>query len=120
MTKNNNIINTRSKSKKKKFKVKQQIKINCLKNKKYNKCKIPKALREQVWIKFIGKKYESKCYIRWCKNNITVFDFQSSHNIPESFGGETTLENLRPLCSRCNQSMSNEYTIDEWQKLGGV
>jgi len=112
MTKNNNNV-----SKKKKFKIKQHIKINCL---KYKKRKIPKALREQVWVQFIGKKYESKCFIHWCKNNITVFDFQSSHNIPESFGGETTLENLRPLCSRCNVSMGNEYTIDQWQKLGGV
>ena len=26
---------------------------------------IPKALREQVWLKFVGKRYETKCYIRW-------------------------------------------------------
>ena len=82
------------------------------------KVKIPKALREQVWLKFIGKKYENKCYVRWCKNKITVFDFNVGHNIPESKNGLTELENLRPICTRCNSSMSNNYSIDEWNKLG--
>lgn len=81
------------------------------------KDKIPKALREQVWLTHVGKKYESKCYIRWCKNTITVFDFQSGHNIPESKGGCTDLMNLRPICSRCNSSMNDSYTIDEWVQL---
>ena len=82
------------------------------------KIKIPKALREQVWVHYIGKKYESKCYIHWCSNTINVFDYQVGHNIPESKGGSILLENLRPLCSRCNLSMGNTYTIDEWQELG--
>lgn len=84
------------------------------------KQKIPKALREQVWLKYIGKLYEHKCYINWCKNTITVYDYEVSHNIPESKGGKTVLENLRPCCSRCNKSMSNIYTIDEFNKLGNT
>uniref|UniRef100_A0A6C0I976 HNH endonuclease 5 domain-containing protein n=1 Tax=viral metagenome TaxID=1070528 RepID=A0A6C0I976_9ZZZZ len=79
---------------------------------------IPRALRQQVWVTFIGKKYKSKCYIRWCRNEIDVFNFHVAHNIPESKGGTLTLENLRPLCSCCNLSMSNNYTIDEWNLLG--
>ena len=82
------------------------------------KQKIPCALREQVWIHFCGHHFESKCKVRWCKNKIDVFNFQVGHNIPESKGGQTVLENLRPICSRCNQSMSNNYTIDEWNELG--
>jgi hypothetical protein len=27
------------------------------------------------------------------------------------------LENLIPICSRCNLSMSDNYSIDEWNKL---
>lgn len=81
------------------------------------KQKIPKALREQVWLQQFGKVYEHKCYIDWCKNIISVYDFQSGHNIPESKGGTTTLDNLRPICSRCNSSMNDVYSIDEWQKL---
>ena len=82
------------------------------------KAVIPKALREQTWLKYNGRVYDSKCYVRWCKNKITVYDFESGHNIPESKQGITELDNLRPLCSRCNKSMSNTYTIDEWNKLG--
>ena len=79
--------------------------------------KIPKALREQVWLHHIGKKYEAKCTIDWCSNIINVFDFQSGHNVPESKGGTTDITNLIPICSRCNSSMNDNYTIDEWCKL---
>ena len=83
----------------------------------YTKTTIPKALREQVWIKHIGKKYDSKCFIHWCQNEMDVFNFHVAHNIPESKGGESTLENLRPICARCNLSLGNNYSIDEWQNL---
>lgn len=83
-----------------------------------SKIKIPRALREQVWLHYIGQKYNSKCYVFWCKNIIDVFNFQVGHNVPESKGGATLLENLRPICSRCNQGMGNQYSIDEWDKLG--
>ncbi len=87
------------------------------KAKPYKKQRIPVALREQVWIKQMGKVFDGKCSTTWCQNTITVFDFQSGHNIPESKGGPTNLDNLIPLCSRCNLSMGNEYTFDEWCKI---
>jgi len=80
------------------------------------KDRIPKALREQVWLKHCGEVYSIKCPVIWCKNKITVHDFQCGHNIPESKGGSTRIDNLIPLCSRCNLSMGNTYTIDEWNK----
>ena len=80
----------------------------------YRKSKIPKALREQVWITSIGLKFEAKCKVKWCKNKINVFDFQCGHNIPESKGGKTNIQNLIPICGRCNISMGNHFTIDEW------
>ena len=78
--------------------------------------KIPKAVREQLWLRDIGEKYSGKCKVVWCNNRVTVFDFQSGHNIPESKGGATSLENLVVICSRCNNSMSNNYTIDAWNQ----
>jgi 5-methylcytosine-specific restriction endonuclease McrA len=81
---------------------------------KKGKHKIPAALREQVWIKYMGEIFKGKCSTLWCNNVITVFDFQSGHNIPESKGGSTTIDNLVPICSRCNQSMGNNYTFDDW------
>jgi 5-methylcytosine-specific restriction endonuclease McrA len=83
---------------------------------RYKKEKIPKALREQVWISRMGKIYEGKCTVSWCSNVINVYDFQCGHNIPESRGGKTDLANLIPVCSRCNMSMSNKFTIDEWNR----
>lgn len=85
---------------------------------KFNKMSIPKALREQVWLHYIGKKFNTTCYVKWCKNEINVFDYHTGHDIPESKGGAMVLENLRPICSRCNLSMGNTYTIQEWMKLG--
>jgi 5-methylcytosine-specific restriction endonuclease McrA len=87
------------------------------KEKPYKKKKISGALREAVWIKTMGRRFEGKCPVVWCPNTITVFDFQSGHNIPESKGGSTTLPNLIPICARCNFSMGNQYTIDEWNAL---
>ena len=38
------------------------------------------------------------------------------HNIPESKGGPTNVENLIPICRNCNVGMGNRFTIDEWQQ----
>jgi len=81
------------------------------------KVTIPKALREQVWLAYVGRRYESKCIVRWCKNIMTVFDFHVGHDIPEVRGGATDMSNLRPICSRCNLSMGSQYTIKEWEQL---
>ena len=85
---------------------------------KHKKKKIPKAIREQCWVKTFGKKYKSKCYVYWCKNEINVFDYHVGHNIPESHGGTLAINNLFPICARCNLSMSNNYTIMEWSQMG--
>jgi 5-methylcytosine-specific restriction endonuclease McrA len=85
---------------------------------KYRKSRIPAALREQVWLHTNGPIFSSKCSVKWCKNRITVFDFQCGHKHAEAIGGHTTLDNLTPLCSRCNQSMGIMH-FDDWQKLGG-
>jgi 5-methylcytosine-specific restriction endonuclease McrA len=87
---------------------------------KKSKERIPKAIREQTWLKSFGKKYEHKCYISWCDNIISVFDFHVGHDKPESKGGKLRVDNLKPICARCNLSMSNNYTITEWDKLNNT
>lgn len=84
---------------------------------KTRKQTIPVRLREAVWTAQMGKVFEGKCYVTWCNNIITVFDFQCGHDIPESKGGQTTIQNLRPICSRCNLSMGNRYSLAEWNQL---
>ena len=78
------------------------------------KKKIPKAIREQLWIEKIGKNFESKCKTTWCKNKINVFDFQAGHDIPACRGGSHDITNLIPICSRCNLSMGSQHTFKEW------
>ena len=98
-------------------KKKRMRKIYKKKEKKEKKQSIPKALREQLWIRNCGKTFEHKCYVEWCENTITVFDFHVGHDKPESKGGNLTLDNLKPLCSRCNLSMGNKFTIKEWNTM---
>ena len=81
------------------------------------KQKISASLRQSVWLAWIGKQYTSKCTVKWCQSTITPFAFEVGHNIPESKGGATTIENLRPICSICNKSMGNRYTIEEYSQL---
>ena len=49
---------------------------------------LPKALREQVWLKVFGKTCSNKGHNTWCSNKITPFDFHIGHNIPISKGGK--------------------------------
>ena len=85
--------------------------------KKKKKKNIPKAVREQVWLNTFGKKFNHVCFVKWCSNIVTVFDFHVGHDKPESKGGTLDLNNLKAICSRCNLSMSNNYTISEWTKM---
>jgi hypothetical protein len=87
--------------------------------KKHKKANIPKAIREQCWIQVFGEKFKQKCYINWCENDINVFDFHVGHDKPESRGGTLDVSNLKPICARCNLSMSNNYTIQQWNALNG-
>lgn len=84
------------------------------------KQKIPASLRQAIWIKYIGTKFEHKCYVKWCNNIITPFNFEAGHNMPESKGGKTNIDNLLPICAQCNRSMGNRYTIDEYTKNFGI
>jgi hypothetical protein len=78
------------------------------------KAAIPRALKNAVWVHYIGKKFEAKCRVAWCTTVVTPFTFETGHNVPESKGGATNVANLRPICSQCNKSMGNTYTIDEF------
>ena len=83
----------------------------------YKKRRIPKALRESLWIETNGRVFEAKCGTPWCSNRINVYDFHAGHRVPESKGGPTTLENLIPICARCNLSMGSQYEFQEWSSL---
>ena len=76
---------------------------------------IPKVLKASVWITYIGKDVgATKCP---CCNTheITQLSFDCGHVIAEALDGKTTLENLRPICSKCNKSMRTTH-MDEFKK----
>ncbi len=81
---------------------------------KKRKAKIPAAVQEAIWITKMGRVFEGKCLTTWCPNIITVFDFHAGHDIPESKGGSIDPKNLFPICARCNLSMGDRYTFQEW------
>lgn len=80
----------------------------------YRKKKIPAALKQQVWLTSYGEVFKAKCKTSWCSNTINVWNFECGHNIPESKGGPTTIDNLVPICRTCNGSMGNRYSFTEW------
>jgi len=67
--------------------------------------RIPVAVRAAVWNNYVGsKKGETKCFVG-CGRTISTFNFQCGHVQAEAKGGKVTIDNLRPICSTCNQSM---------------
>ena len=71
----------------------------------YKKKAIPKSLKMLVWHTYIGKEVGlAKCLC--CKNKeITQMDFDCGHVVAESRGGVTSVNNMRPICAKCNRSM---------------
>ena len=68
---------------------------------------IPKTLKNKVWDTYIGKANGiGKCFC--CHKEIDSKNFDCGHIISVNDGGETSLENMRPLCSPCNKSMGTE------------
>jgi hypothetical protein len=84
-------------------------------NKKYKKKSIPKTLKRLVWDKWVGKDIgTTKCL---CCNHIEIrqIEFHCGHIIAESNGGETNVDNLKPICAQCNLSMKT-MDMNEFKK----
>lgn len=73
---------------------------------------IPKKVRSDLWKRYFGRTMDGECQI--CQDTIE-FDsskWHAGHIIPDVEGGTTELDNLAPLCSDCNLSMSKSNAID--------
>lgn len=99
---------------KKKIREHFQLPEEDVQEKKYTKKAIPKALRIKVWDKDCGAdSRKGKCYC--CESEISLESFECGHDIAESLGGETSIDNLFAICSLCNKSMGTQ-TMDEFKK----
>jgi hypothetical protein len=64
---------------------------------------IPKDIRSQVWEATFGRSYDGECKV--CHCHLDVQEFDVGHIISKAKGGSDVLENLRPICRRCNGAM---------------
>ena len=76
---------------------------------------IPRSLKKLVWDTYIGKDVGiTKCLC--CKNQeIRQIEFHCGHIVSRATGGQTILENLKPICAQCNLSMG-KMNMDEFKK----
>lgn len=83
----------------------------------YKKEKIPSAVRNTVWLKWVNDKNNAKCYC--CKlESITTANWHCGHVVSERNGGAVHLNNLRPICAGCNSSMGKMNMYDFIKKYG--
>lgn len=80
----------------------------------YRKKNIPASVKRSVWMRSVGKRFEIPCLCCY-SHIITPFDFQVGHIQPERDGGTLSLSNLKPICSKCNQSMGTQ-NLHAYQK----
>ena len=75
---------------------------------KKRKTTIPKTLKIIVWANTFGLHIgQTHCPV--CNFHIiTQMDCHGGHIVPECQGGLTNAENLRPICAKCNLSMSKK------------
>jgi hypothetical protein len=87
-------------------------------NSKNKRKAIPSAVRNNVWNVYIGTaEKEGTCFC--CKTErISCANFQCGHVESHAEGGEVTIQNLRPVCAQCNQSMGKTNMIDFMKKYG--
>lgn len=77
--------------------------------------RIPPQLRKTVWETHMSdrKSAYGKCYV--CSSQIHILNFECGHVKSYHDGGDTTAENLRPICGSCNKSMGTQ-NLDEYKK----
>ena len=82
--------------------------------------RIPKKLRNDLWIKYCGKEYNGECYVN-PSHKVTINNFHCGHVKAVKNGGTNNIENLRVICSGCNLSMGiqnlEEYKREHYSKI---
>ena len=86
-----------------------------LKPDKKNTKKIPKKIKDDSWNKYVGKE-KGNTYCICCDiEEINSKNFIGGHIISRKNGGHDTVDNIIPICSSCNLSMSST-NMDEFIK----
>ena len=75
--------------------------------------RITKKLRKDLWKKHFSEAREGLCYC--CNDPINEDNYQVGHVISRVKGGDTKIDNLKPICIQCNQDMKIE-NMEEYKK----
>jgi len=79
---------------------------------------ITHILRTQVWNKYIGKKIGAINCPYCCVNEIAQLNFECGHVIAKVNNGTNDIDNLRPICNKCNKSLGSKTMDTEKWKTG--
>jgi len=71
----------------------------------YVKDKIPRAVKNCLWINYFGKDMRTGLCACCQRETISINNFNASHIEAEKWGGSCKLDNLAPTCTICNLSM---------------
>ena len=77
---------------------------------------ISKSLRDELWKKYCGEKYIANCFC--CNKEITHGYYECGYIQSEVYGGKSTIDNLRPICSSCYKSMGKTNMVEFMEKYG--
>jgi hypothetical protein len=77
--------------------------------------RITKKLRKDLWRKYFGSEREGVCLC--CDDVIDEDNYHAGHIISRVKGGETKMENLKPICPTCNRDMMIENMDDYKSRL---
>jgi len=82
-----------------------------LQKKKHARKNISSVVRMEVWIQEFGEAFSGTCPC--CQRfQLTSFNFEVGHKKAVAHGGSNSLDNLIPLCSKCNRSMNTQSLHD--------
>jgi hypothetical protein len=86
-------------------------------DKKY-RIPIPLNIKKLVWNKYIGEEIgKAKCYC--CRfTDIVQISFHCGHIVSNNNGGNTEVENLRPICQNCNSSIGSKNMNEFMENYG--
>jgi hypothetical protein len=82
---------------------------------KKHKKNISRALKLKCWNKHYIDKIETTCPMKNCEEIMIrneTGQWDAGHIISEKNGGKVEINNLRPICKRCNKSMSSKNWDD--------
>lgn len=100
--------------------IKQYTGEELKKQKTVRKKRIPKKKREEVWTYNNGKSLVADCFCCGIKQLNGMGSWECGHIKSEANGGGLNTDNLKPICSGCNKSMSsknmNEYMKEFYPK----